>query len=652
MAQDSLDTAARLFQAGHVADGEALVRALLRANPSDNAALGLLGRMLARRGDYAAALDCLAQASATHPRDANLHLALGDAHLGAGDAEAAAAAYSTATALSPGGFEPLARLGGALTRLGRFEAAADALQAALQCRPDDGAVLATLAGALQELGRSREAEHCARRATAVAPGSPEAWINLGVALHAQGRLDAAATAYEQVLAADPGHALGTYNLGHVLAEQWRSAEALENFRRAVELDPGYEPAWHAWLFHLLYDPAQTEATIFTAHQRWGQRFAERPPARGAATAAYDRRRLRVGYVSADFRSHSCAWFLLPLFAAHDRAAIEVTAYSGVARPDEVTQRFRARADRWREIRTLNDAAIAQLVRDDGIDILVDLGGHTMGQPLGVFALRPAPVQVAWLGYPATTGLSQIDYRITDPIADPPGAADRCHTERLLRLPGGFLCYQPPDDAPQPAPPPLLRNGYVTFGSFNNIAKITPEVVATWSALLGAVPGARLLLKGRMLAHAEARQRIRAAFAEAGTDSSRLQLMGWLPRDQHPVSLYAEVDIALDTYPYNGTTTTCEALWMGVPVVTLRDERHAGRVGASILTHLGRREWIAGDADQYLSVAQSLAADPARLAAARRTLRPALAACSLTDAAGFARRLEQAFRDMLAGAGRG
>ena len=254
--------------------------------------------------------------------------------------------------------------------------------------------------------------------------------------------------------------------------------------------------------------------------------------------------------------------------------------------------------------------------------------------------------MAWLGYPATTGLPQIGFRLTDQEADPPGDADRFHAERLIRLTGGFHCYCAPDDAPDVSSLPASRNGFVTFASFNNIAKVTPGVIATWAGILRSLPDSRLLLKGRLLVHEGARARIHRAFEEAGVSSTRLELRNWVPRSDNPLAAYGEVDIALDTFPYNGTTTTFEALWMGVPVITLRGARHAARVGASILTHLGCPGWIADDTERYVASAVQLATDLPALASLRETLRDTLARSSLADARGFAQKIEAVYRNLL------
>jgi predicted O-linked N-acetylglucosamine transferase (SPINDLY family) len=610
-------------------------------------------------------IPALGRAIADEPARPELHFELGAALFASGDPAGAARAWAEAARLRPDWMAPLANRGMALHQLGQHGAAELALREALRLRPDSEPALTALAGVLHALGRYGEAAETAQRAAAIAPGRPEPWINLGLALHSLGRLTEAETAYQHAIAAVPNSpqdaAMAVYNLGHVLNDQWRSNEALACFRRAVTLNPRYQPAWHALLFNLLYDPAQTEQSLRDEHLAWGREIAGQtggPTAAisGAAPATDLRRspRLRIGYVSPDFRGHSCAYFLQPLFAAHDREAFEIFAYASVERPDAITDWFRTHTEHWRDIAGRSDEAIAAQIRADGVDLLVDLAGHTRGQPLGVFALQPAPVQVAWLGYPATAGLPQIGYRLSDAEADPPGAADQLHVEKLVRLAGGLHCYQAPADAPEVIELPALRQhaGAVTFGSFNNISKLNPAVIAAWAGILRALPASRLVLKGQLLSHASAQASLAAAFAAHGINAERIELRPWLPRAGNPLAAYHDIDIALDSFPYNGTTTTFEALWMGVPVVTLRGGRHAARVGASILTHMGRSEWIATDVAGYQQIALGLATDLGTLAKQRGALRSALRASTLCDAAGFARKLEATYRKLLQSQGFG
>jgi predicted O-linked N-acetylglucosamine transferase (SPINDLY family) len=402
-----------------------------------------------------------------------------------------------------------------------------------------------------------------------------------------------------------------------------------------------------YTLNLLADQAPAE--VAAEHRRWAQCHAAFPGAGGRLLAASgpSDRRLRVGYVSPDFVLHAVSFFILPILAAHDRNRWEVFCYSNARVADAVTGRIRGLAEHWRDIARLSDDAAAELIRRDGLDVLIDLAGHTAHNRLLVFARRPAPVQATWLGYPNTTGLPQIDYRLTDAVSDPPGTTEAWHSEKLWRLPGPFLCYEPPAVAPAVNALPADPADGVTFACFNNLAKINPELVGLWARLLRDVPGSRLLLKSPGLADPPTVAAVRARFAAAGVAGDRIGCDGTRLSVADHLGLYRGVDVALDAHPYNGTTTTCEALLMGVPVVTLAGQVHAARVGASLLTHLGRSEWIAATADAYVEIARGLAGDRSRLGAIRAELRAQLLRSPLCDAVGFTRRLESAYSGMLA-----
>lgn len=390
---------------------------------------------------------------------------------------------------------------------------------------------------------------------------------------------------------------------------------------------------------LNYLPGTDADAVFEEHLEWGRVAEARVPRLELDTPAEDTRRcLRVGYLSPDFREHSVASFIEPVLRQHDRSRFEVCCYSSLPMPDETTRRIREAVDVWRDIDKLSDGEAARLIREDRIDILVDLSGHTAGGRLGIFAARPAPIQMTWMGYPNATGLRTIDYRITDGVADPAGE-EAHYSEELLRLDGCFLCYQPVTDAPEVAPLPALTNGHVTFGSFNNFSKINPGVLQLWAEVLKQVPGSRLLLKCPALTDATVRGRVSAALQALGIGTERVDLLGHTRTRQEHLALYARVDIAVDTFPYNGTTTTCEALWMGVPVLSLVGKRHAGRVGASLLSAAGLSDWLADTPESFVAIAQTMVADVTRLARLRGSLRGQLAESSLCDAAGFVRRLE-------------
>ncbi|MBX6321423.1 MAG: hypothetical protein IRY94_06330, partial [Rhodospirillaceae bacterium] len=445
---------------------------------------------------------------------------------------------------------------------------------------------------------------------------------------------------------DPDHADAALRLGSVLLTAGRIPEALAQLEAAAAGKAG-RAASSLRLFAFNCSDRAAAGEIWQAHRAFGQSLEESvvplpPPERDRDPD----RLLRVGYVSGDFRQHACAFFIEPLLAAHDPAAVEVFCYATVKEADAVTDRLRGHARGWREVAGLTDAELAALIRTDAIDVLVDLSGHTAGNRLGVFALRPAPVQATWLGYPNTTGLVRIDYRLTDGQTDPPGAADALHSERLERLERIFLCYRPPAWVPEVSPLPAGDTGVVTFGSFNAARKLSAAALAAWAEILRALPESRLLMKNKALADELVRVRIRTLFARHGIAPERVGLYPFAQDPADAITAYGAVDVALDPFPYAGTTTTCESLWMGVPVVTLEGDRHAARVGGSILRCLGlEAECVAATPEEYVAKAVALARDRARLAALRRELRSRMAASPLRDEAGFARAVEAAYRAM-------
>ncbi len=518
---------------------------------------------------------------------------------------------------------------------------------AIALKPDYAEAHSNLGNALNDQGRLEEAVVVYRRALELKPDLAEAHSNLGNALKDQGKADEAVAAYRKALELKPDYAEAHSNLGNALKDQGKVDEAVAAYRKALELKPDYADAHCNLLFCMNYDRQTSQQEILAESRRWDDVHA--------APCAVDEgshpnnpdteRRLRVGYVSPDFREHSVSYFLDPLIAGHDRRSFEVFCYSQVIKPDAKTERFRDLADVWRSTVGIADATVAERIQEDGIDILVDLAGHTGENRLLVFAARPAPVQVSWLGYPNTTGLSAMDYRLTDALADPEGDADALHSEILVRLPNGFLCFAPAADAPEIGGTPALANGHVTFGSFNNLAKVTPDVVETWARVLQRMPKSRLVIKSRPLADEETRKRYREMFGAHGITAGRVELIPRIASKSGHLGAYNRIDIGLDPFPYNGTTTTCEALWMGVPVITLRGDRHSGRVGTSILTRANLADLVAETKAVYVEKAVALANDLERLSALRGDLRSRLRMSPLCDAEAFTRDVEAAYREM-------
>ena len=554
---------------------------------------------------------------------------------------------------------------------GFAEEAVELFQQALGLAPDDVKAWNGLGVALQQLGRSEEAAGCYREALLLDPRYQDARINFALILQDHGRLCAAERELAEGLRLEPDSVRLSYNLANALHFQGRSLEAVAAYRETLRLDPEHLDAQQNLLFALHYSPSFSDQQIFQEHllaatkrmfhpgepapraaavgpvaaaeatslsSAPGRPAPDRPWPAGAPVAGSGRR-IRIGYLSPDFRDHAVARFIEPILSHHDRSRFEVFCYANLARPDQTTERLKGLCDQWRDIYGLRDDQAAGMIVADGIDILVDLAGHTSGNRLPLFARRPASVQLTWIGYPDTTGLPQMDYRITDALADPFGEADLLHSERLLRLPRSFSCYQPPGDSPEVGPLPSDAAGRVTFGSFNNLAKVSPEVIELWSRVLHAVPNSRMLMKCRPLGDAEVCVRIRQMFQACGIGPERVELHGGNPVSSQHLLEYHRVDIALDTFPYNGTTTTCEALWMGVPVVSLAGTRHAARTGASLLANCGLAYLVASNAEEFCAIAAGLAQDAGRLRELRAGLRGRMRRSALLDGAGITRELE-------------
>jgi predicted O-linked N-acetylglucosamine transferase (SPINDLY family) len=600
-------------------------------------------------GHPADAVQLIERAILLQPRSATFHANLGEALVATGELPRAQSSFRTALALDPHHAQAHNGLGLILARLGKPAEAVTHYRAALATRSELAGVWANLAVALLSQNKSAEAEEACRAALARDPNDVNAHVNLGAVLHQRHRNDEAVAELRRAAALAPGHADAYLNLGGALRALGRIDEAVAAYRTGLSVSPGDAQAHSSLLMTMHYasDAVRARQAMLDEHLAWARRHAD--PLAGASVVApgNDRsadRRLRIGYLSGDFALHPVAFFIEPVLVAHDRAAVQVFRYSNAARPDDDTARLRRRADHWRDVVGLGDDALAQRVREDAIDVLIDLAGHTAANRLRALARRPAPVQATYLGYPDTTGTSAIDYRITDEIADPQGA-DPFYTERLLRLPRCAWCYRPPDLSPHPNALPAKTTGVVNFGSFNALAKVSPETVGLWSRVLHAVPKARLMIKSAPLAEDSARQRVTDAFAAHGVAADRLILRGRDESMKHHLRTYHEVDVALDPFPYHGTTTTCDALWMGVPVISLAGEAHVSRVGASLLHALGLDAMVAWSPDDYVDIARRVAADAPALAKLRATLRERMKKSPLTDAQDMSRTLEDAYRHM-------
>lgn len=516
--------------------------------------------------------------------------------------------------------------------------------------PGRADVLVTHAKLLQLSGKSAQAAEKLERAIAIDPDQPDAHMTLGACLQHTDRLDDALLAMRRAVELRPDHTESRVNLGLLHLDRGEAAEAVDTLREATRLEPPSVLPWDTLALALNYDHRATPEDTFRAHKRFGE-LLERSvrPFTAHANDPSPERPLRVGYLSRDMRRHSVAYFLQTILAAHDPARVVSYCYSTTLAPDDMTERLRTRAGVWRDAGAMDDLALAEKIRADRIDVLVELSGHFSGHRLPLLAMRPAPVQVTYLGYPATTGLTRIDARLVDAQTDPEPGADALATERLVRLDPCFLCYAPPPEAPAPgepvSPPPALRAGHVTFGSFNDLKKLAPPTLDAWAALLERVPGSRLILKNRGFDTPALRARIESMLGERGVAPERVELIAHIPSMREHLDLYTRIDLALESFPYHGTTTTCEALWMGVPVLTLAGGSHASRVGVSLLSAIGRPELIASDPGDFVERGVALAGDPGRLAELRASMRTRMAESALCDAEGFTRRLEDAYHQL-------
>lgn len=638
-----LDQALTHHQAGRLQDAEALYRKVLDAQPGHADALHGLGLLALQRGYASEAITLIEQALHLKPRWAEAHSNLGLALQAQGDLKQAVVAYRQALTINPALGAAQTNLGLVLLEQNKAAEALVTLQQAAQINPSSADAHYNLGNAFAALNNMDAAIAAYERALALQPQHAEAYNNLGLSLQAQHRYVEAQTALERALG--PKDPEPYNNLGAILVSQGRHQAGIERFRQALAMAPDYADAQSNVFQAMHYTPAFDAAAIYSEAHLWAAQHAN-PLAEHVRSHANDRtaqRRLRLGYVSADLRRHPVGAFFVPVFAHHDKRSFELYCYAGVRKPDDLTARFRVCADHWHEVASLDDAALAKQVRADKIDILIDLSGHTLGHRLLTFARKPAPVQVTAGGHYNTTGMTAIDYLISDRFHTPPGAA-RYFSETLIRMPNDYICYGPPECAPAVSAPPFARHGFITFGCFNNLAKVNEQVIALWAKVLQALPKARLKLQTRALNDASTRERYRTLFIAHGIETARLDLQGYVPHSAL-LAAYGDIDIALDPFPYSGGLTTCEALWMGVPVITLTGETFAARHSTSHLSNVGLPELVTATAEDYVATATALAQDSGRLTTLRQGLREQMAASPLCDAARYTRDLEAAYRGM-------
>jgi predicted O-linked N-acetylglucosamine transferase (SPINDLY family) len=534
-------------------------------------------------------------------------------------------------------------LGLATSQLGRPAEAAALLEQAMTLRPDVPHIHTNLGLVYQALGKFDAAVDQHHEAIRLAPAFAGAHYNLGTVLREQGNLDDARASYGEALRLEPAWPMPLNNLAGVLMEMGLVDEALASYRRLVELEPD-SPYSRSNLYYALHFACGDDQELLARERRaWYERFA-RPlesTLRPHANIPDPERRLRVGYLCTTFHYHPVARFLLPLLEQHDHRAFEIFCYNSGATRDAVTDRLRPHPDHWREVAHLTDERLAEYLREEGIDILVDLTHHVGVNRLLTFARKPAPVQITYLACCSSTGLPTIDYRFSDSYMDPPDQRAPDCSEETIHLPGTYWCYQPSTVVGPPAPLPALTAGQVTFGCLNNFCKITPTCLNLLRDLMERVPDSRLLLHARPGSH---RDRVRQFFAEREIAPERIEFSGYIPAGEY-LRVYDRIDIGLDAYPYTGGTTTCDSLWMGVPVITLAGKVSQSRTGVSILSNIGLPELVAQTPEEFVHKAMNLANDLPSLSILRAGLRERLQKSPLTDAPRYARHIEATYRNL-------
>lgn len=615
-----------------------------------------MGVIYKNRGDLEAAIACYERCLTVSPNfeiaKNNMAIALTD--LGTkvkleGDINQGVAYYKKALYYNWHYADAMYNLGVAYGEMLKFDMAIVFYELALHFNPHCAEACNNLGVIYKDKDNLDKAVECYQMALSIKPHFSQSLNNLGVVYTVQGKMDAAASMIEKAIVANPTYAEAYNNLGVLYRDAGNISLAIEAYEQCLQIDPDSRNAGQNRLLAMNYINEGNDDKLFEAHREWGRRFMRLYPQYTFWENSKEMERsLVIGYVSPDYFTHSVSYFIEAPLLYHDYENYKVVVYSAVVKADAKTHKFKDRVLKkggiWRDIYGIDEKKVASMVREDKIDILVELTGHTANNRLGMMACRPAPVQVTWIGYPNTTGLPTIDYRITDSLADRPDTRQK-HVEELVRLPECFLCYTPSPEAGPVSPTPALTNGFVTFGSFNNLAKITPKVLQVWAKILCAVPNSRLVVKCKPFCCDSVRQRFLTTLEQLGLESVRVDLLPLILLNHDHMQAYSLMDISLDTFPYAGTTTTCESLYMGVPCITMAGSVHAHNVGVSLLTKVGLGHLIAKTEDEYLQLALELASDITALSNLRMTLRNLMFKSPVCDGTNFIRGLESTYRNM-------
>jgi protein O-GlcNAc transferase len=662
---------------GQIDEAIAAFRHAIALNPNEATGYNNVGNVLREKGQFDEAIAAYRQAIALRPNYAEAYFNLGNVLQQKGEIQEAIAAYRQAIVIMPNVAEAHGNLGNALRDNDQLDEAIAAFRQAIAINPNLHGAYRNLAIVLKDKGQLDEAIAAYRQSIALNPNDPAVYTNLGNLLKEKGHLDQAIACYQSAMALKPGDAETHFNLGNAWNDKgqlnqaiacfWRSLElrpdwpeaygnlgnalrdngqldqAITAYRETIRLNPGLAAAYSNLINTIHFHPDYDAKEIHAEHLRWQQQHAE-PLKRFIQPHNNDRdpdRRLRIGYVSADFYQHVLARAVLPLLQHHDRDNFQIFCYANVLRHDETTKSLREAADQWRDIAHVGDEAAAELIRRDGIDILVDLDLHTARNRLLLFARKPAPVQVAYLGYCGGTGLEAMDYRLSDRFIDPLDTDLSVYSEQTIRLPDCYWCYNPHEGCPDVSPLPAAISGIVTFGSMNKFGKVTPACLDLWARVLAMIPRSRMLIHAKPSNGLDA---IRQRFGQRGIEPDRLEFVGSQPLNDY-LRTITRIDIGLDTFPCSGGITTCDFLWMGVPVVSLAGGTSVGRAGSSILNNVGLPELLATAQEQYFQLALNLAGDVNRLRDLRLKLRPMMQRSPLLNGPQHTRHIEAAYRQM-------
>ncbi|KAJ9184519.1 hypothetical protein P3X46_004234 [Hevea brasiliensis] len=684
------DLGTSLKLSGNTQEGIQKYYEALKIDPHYAPAYYNLGVVYSEMMQYDTALNCYEKAASERPMYAEAYCNMGVIYKNRGDLESAIACYERCLAVSPNFEIAKNNMAIALTDLGtkvklegdinqgiayykkalfynwhyadamynlgvaygemlKFDMAIVFYELAFHFNPHCAEACNNLGVIYKDRDNLDKAVECYQMALSIKPNFSQSLNNLGVVYTVQGKMDAAASMIEKAIMANPTYAEAYNNLGVLYRDAGNITMAINAYEQCLKIDPDSRNAGQNRLLAMNYINEGCDDKLFEAHRDWGRRFMRLYPQYTSWDNPKDPERpIVIGYVSPDYFTHSVSYFIEASLVYHDYANYKVVVYSAVVKADAKTNRFREKVLKkggvWRDIYGIDEKKVASMVREDKVDILVELTGHTANNKLGMMACRSAPVQVTWIGYPNTTGLPTIDYRITDSQADPPDTKQK-HVEELVRLPECFLCYTPSPEAGPVASTPALANGFITFGSFNNLAKITPKVLQVWARILCAVPNSRLVVKCKPFCCDSVRQRFLSTLEELGLESLRIDLLPLILLNHDHMQAYSLMDISLDTFPYAGTTTTCESLYMGVPCVTMAGAVHAHNVGVSLLSKVGLGHLVAKNEDEYVQLALQLASDIPALSNLRMSLRDLMSKSPVCDGASFALGLESIYRDM-------